>query len=238
MEQTQTTNGQEAPHALTYEAETLSVLCQLAAGLFRHVLDGAAADRLAAIDLQDGEGDFVMEEEDCAAGMRLMQGFCAGPDRAASLLAASNDFHDLFVGPHKLLAAPWSSVYLDKGGMIFGPTALQVRDFFTQQGFEIPEGTREPSDHIAYEWQFVADMQKAAVEAWSGNDEAKARACIAVLDDFVARYLSPWAEEFLALVSDNAATDFYRGLSLFSHGLWQLEKNFLKVCIDNALEIQ
>ena len=212
--------------SLLNRTETLAAVCQLVAGLYRHVLDEDTLERLAAIQLS-ADDDFVLAEAGCAGGLSLMQEYGKGPDILGRLLAASNDFHDLFVGPHKLLAAPWSSVYMDKGGMIFGQTALQVKALFAELGYVIPEGRAEPSDHIAYEWQFIADLQKKIALAFSYADGNGTNQYIEALGCFMTSYFNPWLTEFLDKVQDNAQTDFYRGLAMFSRGLWSLEKDLL-----------
>ena len=221
------TSVEEASTSLLDRTETLTAVCQLVAGLYRYVLDEDAVNRLSAVQMS-GDDDFVLAQADCIGGLSLMQEYCKGSELSAKLLVASNDFHDLFVGPHKLLAAPWSSVYMDKGGMIFGPTALQVKALFSEQGYVIPEGKSEPSDHIAYEWQFIADLQKKIVQACAAADSSKTNQSIEVLNRFMTSYFNPWIKEFLNKVKDNAKTDFYRGLSTFSLGLWSLEQDLLK----------
>jgi len=227
MDQTQQ-RSEEAKGSLLYKAETLTVLCQLVAGLFRFALDEEATARLCSIDILGDDEDFVLTHEGCSKGIHSMQEYCKTTDLPALLLEASNDFHALLVGPHKLRAAPWSSVYMDKGGLLFGPTAQKVKGIFSQLGFAIPEGTAEPSDHIAYEWQFLADLQKKIVLAWSDDDEKTAHETIPVLGDFFDSCFSPWVIAFCDKVEKNATTDFYRGLAVFSAGLWSLEQDLIR----------
>ncbi|MEA7543853.1 molecular chaperone TorD family protein, partial [Salmonella enterica subsp. enterica serovar Montevideo] len=40
-----------------------------------------------------------------------------------------HDFNALFVGPGKLLAAPFASVYLEDDALVMGKATLEIRDF-------------------------------------------------------------------------------------------------------------
>ncbi|WP_348236546.1 molecular chaperone TorD family protein, partial [Salmonella enterica] len=44
------------------------------------------------------------------------------------------DFKALFVGPRKLLAVPFASVYLEEGVLVMGKGTLEIRDFMAALG--------------------------------------------------------------------------------------------------------
>lgn len=219
---------EEKKESLFFGTEALTAVCQLVATLYRFVLKEDMVQRLLDINAQSNEEDFILENKDCAEGLLAMQEYCRKPDLASLLLEASKDYHGLFVGPSRLLAPPWSSVYMDSRGTIFGPTARKVKSVFLEQGFVIPEGTTEPSDHVAYEWQFIADLQKRILLAWKNDEDNVVSATVSVLCDFFDSCFNPWIGEFCSKVTKNAKTDFYRGLSQFSVGLWVLEQDIIK----------
>lgn len=210
--------------------ETFSAACQLVAELYRNKCDADVAARLLGIETDFPDDDLVLSNDDCLQGMRAMQSCCAaafGNERSGDLSKElSNDYHDLFVGPHNLLAVPWSSVYLDKGKTLFGPTAMRVRNIFAQEGFVIPEDGHEPSDHVAYEWQFVADLEKRAAALFREGSPSEARAANAEASRFFEEFLKPWMPDFCERVSKGAKTDFYRGLAQFTSGFALLATEF------------
>lgn len=58
-------------------------------------------------------------------------------------------YHRLFVGPRKLAAPPWGSVYLDSEAVVFGDSCLAISRWMRAQGIELHEAeSREPIDHI------------------------------------------------------------------------------------------
>lgn len=207
--------------------ETYAAVCQLIANLYRNILDEDIASRIVGISIDAVADDPVLSNANCLTGLVTMQSYCIELD-ANRLLQASNDFHDLFIGPHDLLAPPWSSVYLDSGKMIFGPSALAVKDLFLTQGFIIPEGNAEPSDHVAYEWQFMADMAKRVVIALRAGNMTDVDCSARVRAEFFASFLKPWMGPFCKKVSNGAKTNFYRRLSQFTQGFCALEAMLLR----------
>ena len=246
--------------------EALAAVLQLLAKLYRFPADDATVSALQELATQtsrrtaehaldtgrdrstDGEGDAAggdpfMQDKDFAEGVRMFAGSFESSEPAAARLAAKNDFHKLFVGPLTLLAAPWSTVYLD-GGMLFGPTEHEVREEFHRQGFDIPEGTREPCDHIAYELQFLAEMHKRATglaTAGIAPDPHGASAssapqpeALGIAREFRRRFVDPWAADFLAKVGAGARADTYRGLALMTRGALRVEEGALEAALRAA----
>ena len=143
------------------------------------------------------EGDPIFENDACRRGFALMRECC---QTKSELPQISADYHNLFV---------------------------EVRRLFSEQGLAIPEGPAEPSDHVAYEWQFMADMHGRAAGAYeAGNSEGVIEA-VEAARRFFEGYLDPWMQPFCAAVAEGAKTDFYRGLSEFTTGVAELERQLL-----------
>lgn len=64
-------------------------------------------------------------------------------------LEAEYDFNALFVGPGKLLAAPFASVYLDDDALVMGKATLEIRDFMATLGLSVKQDSNIPDDHIS-----------------------------------------------------------------------------------------
>lgn len=54
-----------------------------------------------------------------------------------------------------VIAPPYSSVYLDQEGNLYGPSAVWVRRFYQQNGFELA-GEADIPDHLSLELEFIA----------------------------------------------------------------------------------
>lgn len=206
--------------------EGLAALGQTLARLYRFPVDDADADVFASMDPADTDDPF-MDDERYRAGVKALQEQFCGGERAAVLRSASDDFHKLFVGPLTLRAIPWSSAYLDSDGL-FGPTARAVREAFAAEGLAIPEGRTEPSDHIAYELQFLAEMHDRAASCWGASElpSDEARTMLSKARAFRGRFVDPWVGEFLGRVDRGSRVATYRGVANLTRGFLTLEERF------------
>jgi TorA maturation chaperone TorD len=205
--------------------DALTVMLQLVGRLYKFPPDTEIIEYLEKIDLEDKE-DLFLTDEECRAGLGLMSSFCRDLAMDEAVRRVTGDHSGLFVGPLHLPSPPWSSVYMD-GGSLFGPTALAVEKEFKRLGFWIPEGNHEPCDHIAYELQLVAELNKKAAEKLREGDEAGGSQFLNDARQFINTYLSPWLPDFLGRVEEHAETGFYDGLAKLTRGLVQMESGFL-----------
>ena len=186
--------------------------CGLESGLarlFRHPLDEQGLDLISSLEIPCGGFGF---DPVGFEGLETAKEFCSsGGGKGDVLRKASDDFHYLFVGPGKLGAAPWSSVYLDKG-LLFGPSEQSVEMAMRSRGLGIPEGHREPCDHVAYELAFAGELHGRAAEFLEKGDIDAAQGEMAACLDFVRTYLQPWLPAFAEKVKGNARTGLYPGL--------------------------
>ncbi len=196
--------------------EAFCVVDELVARLFKEVLDDDVVAHIAQLSC-DEEDDFILSSEAAREGLSRMVAFCseASPETMAR---AKADFHKLFVGPQRLLASPWGSVYLDRRGLIFGPSEQAVQDFMELRGLKSASDQHEPCDHFSIELQFVAELGKRAVGALpQAGGEAKRD--LADAAEFMSQFVASWHGQFLGLVETNAETPFYQGLALFARGV-------------------
>ncbi len=123
----------------------------------------------------------------------------------------SRDYADLFIGPDRLLAAPWSSVYLTEDQINCGQPTLHVKDFYREYGIEIDTGENEPEDHIGLMFAFLAHLTEQALQV-AENTEGKneTELWITACKAFLENHLLTWAPRFLAIMEENARSGFYK----------------------------
>jgi TorA maturation chaperone TorD len=112
-----------------------------------------------------------------------------------SLDALKVDFAKLFVGPYQLLAAPYGSVYLDKGRSLMGDSTLDVENTYREEGL------------------FMHYLIFREIEAFSNSDMETAIGCVQKQKYFLERHLLAWVPEFTASIIENADTLFYQNLA-------------------------
>jgi TorA maturation chaperone TorD len=144
------------------------------------------------------------------SGLALLQQFAAGW-HDDQLTALRRDYARLFVGPDKLLATPWESVYRSTEGIVFERQTLEVRAMYREFGMPIPHLGKEPDDHIGLELRFVAHLCAVGLDAIQQGSAAQLQTVLNGLERFFAEHLSQWADQCLVKVSTQAQTDYYRG---------------------------
>ncbi|MCQ9205927.1 MAG: molecular chaperone TorD family protein [Omnitrophica bacterium] len=124
------------------------------------------------------------------------------------------DFSMLFVGPFKLLAPPYGSIYLDSGNEVMGNSTISVRKLYEQEYLKI--GLKEMPDHIAIELEFMHYLAVKEANADNGNlkDEVLNYRKKQLL--FLSEHLGSWIDEFSVRVDKNAQTQFYKTLAKVS----------------------
>lgn len=132
--------------------------------------------------------------------------------------ALERDYARLFLGPGKLLAPPWESVYRSPKGLIFERQTLEVRQFFQRAGMPIPNLGTEPDDHIGLELRFVAYLCAQGLYALEINKVEAFDAILETLCQFFAAHLSQWADQCFDQIAEHAETRFYRGIAQLASG--------------------
>lgn len=108
------------------------------------------------------------------------------------------DYQRLFIGPEKLLAPPWASVYLTKEKLLFGEPERVVRKFY--QSVRLAVSKAEPADHIALELAFMARLcTSAQIEAVALKTQRS----------FLETHLLHWIAAWKSDVVCSAQTDFW-----------------------------
>ena len=128
----------------------------------------------------------------------------------------SRDYAALFIGPDKLKAAPWGSVYLSEEQTTCGESTLATKAFYREFGIEIDTGENEPEDHIGLIFAFLAHLTDQALEDASREKDVQPWLC--VTRAFLTDHVLTWAPRFFEIMRENSDTDFYQGISLLAEG--------------------
>lgn len=184
----------------------------LAYGFLSRVLYAEPDEALLA-DLSDAElGEtWPVEGDDPAigTGLELLRRQLATLE-STSLVDLRVDHCRLFVGPGRVRAAPWESVYRSKEHLIFEAQTLEVREAYRRFGLQAPHLGREPDDHLGLELAFMLHLCVLGIDAIGRQDPAALEEVLAAQRDFLDEHLLRWAPECLELVSRHARTDLYR----------------------------
>ena len=153
------------------------------------------------------------------ACLTAARGTVAGPcsdivelaDRERDLEQLQVDHSRLFVGPFKVLAPPYGSLYLEHTGQLMGDSTVDARKRYEEEGLEVT--LTEVPDHVAIELEFAHFLAARAARAIQESDLQGAVRCAEKRMDFLSKHLGVWISEFAAKVRKHARTDFYRALA-------------------------
>lgn len=122
----------------------------------------------------------------------------------------SSEYVRLFIGPNKLPAPPWASVYLGKEGIMFDEGTLEVRNIYRSFGY-LPEAyPKVADDHLAIELAFVSALYGKALDGEQEGDEVKRDRYRAGIRDFLTDHMAAWLEPFERQLAESKHTDgFY-----------------------------
>lgn len=148
--------------------------------------------------------------------------------------AIRRDYMRLFIGPNRLPAPPWESVYCNEERLLFDEQTLQVRLLYRQFGMTIPTDDNEPEDHFGLEMMFVAHLCQLGLEAIRTDQQGYIDLVLAAIDSFFRDHIGVWSQPFLADFIDGAKTPYYRGLGWLASGtithtteVWKIESSML-----------
>ena len=121
------------------------------------------------------------------------------------------DYSRLFVGPFKLLAPPYESVYLDTGGQVVGDSTVNLRNLYLDEGIDV--NIKEVPDHVAIELEFMYYLINKEISTINGGADDRLQNNRNKQLYFLNEYLYCWISQFCRAVSENSQTDFYKSLS-------------------------
>ncbi len=127
----------------------------------------------------------------------FLEGVRAKVNDPAFLEDVKAEYMHLFVGPDKLVAPPWESVYRGEDAMLFQEVTLEVREIYRGFGL-LPEGyPHVADDSLALELAFMAKLAERALEDLHNEDEVGLGRLIESSEEFLSRHLLLWIPKFL-----------------------------------------
>lgn len=127
----------------------------------------------------------------------FLSGLGAKKDDPDFLEELKAEYMHLFIGPDKLVAPPWESVYRGEDAMLFQEVTLKVRETYRGYGL-LPEGyPHVADDSLALELAFMAKLAERALEDLHNEDEVGLSRLLEGSEDFLKQHLLLWIPKFL-----------------------------------------
>ena len=144
-----------------------------------------------------------------------------------------NEYTVLFIGPAKLVAPPWESVYRNKQEMLFQECTLAVREFYRKFNM-LPENfMRVPDDGLALEIHFMSKLAQRALDALQTDNMDLLKYYLNGQKIFLTNHLCVWIPMFLERMAQ-APTDYlYPQMCLILDDFLKKDKNVVEELLEN-----
>lgn len=159
---------------------------------------------------------------------KLKKYFNGDKERAVERL--SSEYTYLLIGPQKLPAPPWESVYLSKERLLFQESTLKVRQAYLKHNFIPAEYPRVADDHLALELDFMANLSRMAEEAYAENNIEKTLELLKDQESFLKEHLLAWMPEFAEKIQESPTLYLYPVMA-------KMLKEFLEIQLKVIKEI-
>lgn len=218
---------------------TRAAMCELLALSLRY-----PGKELADV-IDSGEWVSAAREIAAALDMVLPDSFGGSlPDsdvRSSDAVEESGDFNEtsgllealrpeatyLFVGAPRPACPPYEGAWRAEADgvrplMFVNPRSMEVERYCHACGLGHPDGTNEPLDHVATEFELLeilalraaGAVEQAEGEGWAVPDaELPGGSASAAYDQFVADHLSTWVPDFAERLFTEARIPFYRSVA-------------------------
>ena len=108
------------------------------------------------------------------------------------------EYTKLFIGPDRLPAPPWESVYLSGEPVLLDENTLKVRRTYMEHGFIPEEYPHVADDHLSLELDFMYVLSKKAQNDYGFGKIDNVKAALAASKSFLDEHLLVWTPEFAA----------------------------------------
>lgn len=138
----------------------------------------------------------------------------------------------LFVGPGRVPASPYGSVYLD-GGVLMGESTADAARQYREAGFVLAAGAGGGlADHLVVELSFLALLAEEAARAWRAGDVPAARLWLGRRGAFLCDHLGAWAPALSEAILGATSEPFYRAAAASLRELVASDLEYLLAAVD------
>lgn len=167
---------------------------------FRHAFIHEPDRRLADI-MQDGSTSeafaaFATEENGLSHAADFLKKTVEHAADAGFLDDIYGEYMRMFVGPGKIIAPFWESVYRDPREILFTETTADVRRRYQAEGYRLDAESREAEDSIALQMDFLANLTQRTLQALETGDCAEYERLVNVQHDFECDHMTYWVPLF------------------------------------------
>lgn len=151
-------------------------------------------------------------------------------DKKIALDHIKGEYTHLLIGPHKLLAPPWESVYTSKERLLFQESTLEIRRRYVNHGFIPAEYPHVADDHLALELDFMASLSGMTEKAYQEQDMERMLQLLDEQKSFLKEHLLGWVPEFAEKIQESPTLYLYPNMAT-------MLKEFLEIQLEVIEEV-
>lgn len=120
-----------------------------------------------------------------------------------------HEYMRLFIGPEKLVAPPWESVYRNKEGLLFQESTLVIRELYRKEGYQTEGYPNVPDDSLPLELDFMTRMAARSLEALRNDQYDEFMRTLAVQESFLRVHLLFFVPKLIERMEASSFRLFY-----------------------------
>lgn len=130
-------------------------------------------------------------------------------DREATLDKLRSEYTRLLLGPEKLPAPPWESVYMNEDRSLFTERTLEVRQAYVAYGYIPVNYPHDADDHIALELDFMLHLAELTQNSFEQDDIKATKKLLLDQKAFLEQHLLAWVGIFADQIKQSKTSYFY-----------------------------
>lgn len=144
-------------------------------------------------------------------------------DAEGTLDKLKDEYTYLLIGPNKLPAPPWESVYLTKERTIFQESTLNVRRIYLGYNFLPVNYPHEADDHIALELDFMAHLAELSQGRFEEENTEEVKKLLLDQKAFLDEHLLVWIGDFAEQIQQGKTQYFYPQMAALTEQVLKID---------------
>ena len=141
-----------------------------------------------------------------------------GEKREGLLTDLAVEYASLFLNVGAKPVRLVESVYLGKFSVLYEEPYHEIVECYKSLGYEKEKGFREPEDHVAVEFDFMAKLCRWTAKTLDDGEIDKAIAYVNLQKEFLRDHLNLWVPKLCQELEKAAASTLYKGLAHLTKG--------------------
>ena len=160
---------------------------------------------LAADEAAEAVELFAADGTGLASLAKTLRALQSKRGNAEFIDAVRAEYTRMFIGPQKIVAPFWESVYLDPRELLFLESTADVRKRYEAEGYRVDTGVHEAEDSLALQLDFIGQLAQRTLQALCAGDRDEYARLLDAQLAFERDHMLTWLPQF-AQRAQNAPT--------------------------------